>query len=92
MKTPLIVAIDSLIFRLILGTALTVTNLEEFCSMEFFDRITTKRVGDRTVIQFYRKDEKIKDRIHLWTAHLDDNPDTGLYRMSDISYELKSKS
>ena len=70
MKTSSAVAIKSVIFSLILGTALTDLHLEEFCSKQFFDRITTKRDGDRTLIEFYRQSEEKSGSNQKWSAFL----------------------
>ena len=92
MKSSSALTIKTVIVSLILGTALTDPHLEEFCSKEFFDRITTKSVENRTVIEFYREYEAKNGSIDKWTAFLNDDIRYNYFNISGLSYELMSKS
>lgn len=86
-------AFKTLLIITVLGSVMSDSNMEEFCSKQYFHRIITQRnkTTNRTDIRFYRNHDTIEKRYDLWKATLVDNKDTN-YSLSHISYEWQSKS
>ena len=91
MKTSSVFAIKTVIVLLILRTALTDPNLYEFCWKQLFDGIITEKVGDLTVIVFYRQNEAKIWSIHKWKAFLEDKKAYDYFNLSGLLYESKGR-